>query len=90
MLTLIVIGVIMMAATLWVASRRLDGCMPLVQSCSFAIAAACHPPSGEVDAFRHAVQWGSIPGQNDDSDDVGHCCFSAEAVVEPQPGKLYA
>ena len=69
--------------------------MPLVQSCSFAIAAACHRPTDDVDAFKNEIQWGEVAnryGEGEDkvAENVGHCSFSADTVVEPQSGRLYA
>lgn len=70
--------------------RRLRPGVPLVGSCSVAIAAACHAKGTSELA---PVMWGSIPGEEEEMDDgatVGHCTFSNERVDAPTPGHLYA
>lgn len=64
--------------------------MPVVQSCSLAIAAACHQQVTEREAFKRLVQWGEIPCQMGGEDNVGHCTFSENMVLEPRLGRLYA
>ncbi len=69
--------------------RKYDESIPLVGSCSAAIAAACHQPEWDTDASMKAVRWGVVPEMEDEKG-VGHCAFSS-GVVEPLlEGKEYA
>ncbi|KEF63202.1 uncharacterized protein A1O9_01179 [Exophiala aquamarina CBS 119918] len=68
--------------------------MPLVGTCSVAIAAACHPPEREKvekeDIASLPVQWGAVPDGTNSEGAVGHCCFSSERVEMPKEGRSYA
>lgn len=92
---LAIIVVIVFGGSLIVATfalgwfRRYDASMPLVGSCSAAIAAACHQPDWDTDASVRAVQWGVIPDVVD-SKRVGHCAFSSGEVQPLLEGKEYA
>jgi hypothetical protein len=70
--------------------RRLSSVIPVVGSCSLAIAAACHPspsqPKATVDPSAK-LQWG-VMGLS--SENVGHCGFSDQEVTDPIIGHLYA
>ncbi|KIK53476.1 hypothetical protein GYMLUDRAFT_178964 [Collybiopsis luxurians FD-317 M1] len=69
---------------------HLDAEMPLVGSCSAAIAAACHPPEvGNVSSVP--VKWGAVSdAQGAGKLDVGHICFSSGVVARPIPGCYYS
>ncbi|KAJ9612192.1 hypothetical protein H2200_003789 [Cladophialophora chaetospira] len=69
--------------------RQYDGRIPLVGSCSAAIAAACHQPEWDTDASAKAVRWGVSPEMEDERG-VGHCAFSSGVVEMPLEGKEYA
>ncbi|KAK9418971.1 putative DUF6536 domain-containing protein [Seiridium unicorne] len=67
--------------------RRFKPGMTLVGSNSAAISAACHSKEDEDDdTCEIPVMWGAVRTQGE----VGHCCFSSDAVSVPVPGKLYA
>ena len=68
--------------------RRLKSGMPVVGSCSAAIAAACQPGSDSYkeEAAREKVQWGAT---EDGLGAVGHCGFSMDAVELPVDGQCY-
>lgn len=75
--------------------RRLPTAMPVVGSCSLAIAAACHTsdnsPRGE-EAFV-PLRWGATlhsHGEEPGEDNLGHCGFSSEYVEEPRAGVEYS
>ncbi|KAF5374018.1 hypothetical protein D9757_010061 [Collybiopsis confluens] len=59
--------------------------MPLVGSCSAAIAAACHPPLDGGDPLR-PLKWGAVIDNFEGKKEVGHVCFSSGVVVPPIPG----
>jgi hypothetical protein len=72
--------------------------MPLVGSCSIAIAASCHCPPGTSPDLP--LMWGAVSSDNSGEraqnnnkkphDEAGHCSFANENVSIPVPGKKYA
>ena len=65
--------------------------MPLVGTCSVAIAAACHAQEKESDEMASLpLQWGAVPDARIPETGVGHCCFSSEEVEMPKEGSAYA
>lgn len=105
MLIVIVAGVGLCVGTIILGrARKLrgEGFMPLVGSCSLAIAAACHAPAGEENAYLTGVMWGSISdGKRHVSksnfsypmlqrSSIGHCSFTSRNVEQIQEGRLYA
>ncbi|KAM0421030.1 hypothetical protein ACHAPT_011101 [Fusarium lateritium] len=83
---------VMVAAVAITATRRLPTAIPVVGSCSLAIAASCHHPDGipQPDAPYHALQWGVMGKSETDVDGVYlHCGFSTEEVGKPQDGLEY-
>jgi hypothetical protein len=90
MISVIVLGALLIVFTLALGFlRRYDASIPLVGSCSAAIAAACHQPTWDGDASAKALQWGAIPDMMD-SNGVGHCSFSSGEVERPLEGIEYA
>ncbi|KIX08961.1 uncharacterized protein Z518_00039 [Rhinocladiella mackenziei CBS 650.93] len=89
MLTLILVGAATIAGVIGLSRLRYDGGIPLVGSCSVAIAAACHRPTWDVDAHLNPVQWGAVPGAERETG-VGHCCFTSGDVEELHIGRMYA
>ncbi|KIK68784.1 hypothetical protein GYMLUDRAFT_256438 [Collybiopsis luxurians FD-317 M1] len=67
--------------------------MPLVRSCSAAIAAACHPPDDGADPLK-PVMWGAVVNLqglgHGKLGTVGHICFSSGDVEQPIPGHCYS
>ncbi|KAB8226516.1 hypothetical protein BDV33DRAFT_186594 [Aspergillus novoparasiticus] len=73
-LTLIIL-VVAMAVLGGLAMRPLRSYMPLAAHCSFAIAAACHPPGDDHEASLKPVMWGEVPQarrHDDTSDDLSN------------------
>lgn len=87
-LTAILIGVLLSAVAIGMGFQRFKSQMPVVSSCSVAIAAACHRPKDDLDAAYLPVQWGEVQGI--EMDETGHCCFTSQAVEPLIPGKMYA
>ena len=86
-LGVILVGIVMVAVLLAQGLRRFAPGIPLVGTCSAAIAAACHLPAFEDTAkagFRR-LAWG-VTGSNGE---MGHCAFSANLVEEPMVNHLY-
>lgn len=78
----------MLLAVIAMGFRKLESNMPIAGSCSFALAAATHRPKEDVDASVLPVMWGEVPDMG--SEDVGHCCFTSQEVVETVPERKYA
>ena len=89
-LLVVIVGTIMLVVLIghgWF--RRFSSPMPVVGSCSVAIASACHPPaSDELNAAFLPVAWGDVSGGP--VGEVGHCSFTSQRVYEPVNGRLYA
>lgn len=89
-----VAGIIMAVAVIITARRRLPTAMPVVRSCSLAIAAACHGLEGteRPEDPLVPVRWGAMAHPEDDLvvGKPGHCGFSGGFVEEPQEGGLYS
>jgi hypothetical protein len=89
MILVIVFGGLIIVATVGLGwARSYDASIPLVGSCSVAIAAACHQPDWDTDASLKPVQWGVIPDV--DEKGVGHCAFTSGEVEPLLEGKEYA
>ncbi|RSL50765.1 hypothetical protein CEP53_008696 [Fusarium sp. AF-6] len=84
---------VLMAA--WVAITgwlKLPTAIPVVGSCSLAIAAACHHPNGlpQPEAPLIPLQWGVMRRpESRDGSGYGHCGLSSEEVGELQDGEQY-
>ncbi|KAI4166112.1 MAG: hypothetical protein LQ342_000543 [Letrouitia transgressa] len=72
--------------------RRYDNMMPLMDSCSAVISAACHPPKLDVDAAFKPIKWGVINDNEswDAKPRIRHCSFTSLDVSTPIEGQLYA
>jgi hypothetical protein len=89
MLTIVIVGVLIFFAAVGMGYWRLKGRgMPVAGSCSFALTTAAHRPEDDVDAAFLCVKWGEVVKMG--TDEVGHCCFTSQEVVEVVPGRLYS
>ncbi|KAH8797110.1 hypothetical protein DL96DRAFT_1540821 [Flagelloscypha sp. PMI_526] len=61
-------GLILAVFAIILGSRKLPPGMPLVGSCSLAIAAACHAPDGT--SGLHPLKWGLLPLEDRGKDDA--------------------
>jgi hypothetical protein len=84
----VVLGSLMLFVLVGMGFRKLQGKIPLANSNSFVIAAACHRPEEDKDAELKGVMWGEVHTGSDN--EVGHCCFTSMEVTAPVEGKLYA
>jgi len=84
----IVLGSIMLFVLVGMGFRKLQGKIPLANSNSFAIAAACHRPEEDKNAALKGVMWGEVQAGSDS--EVGHCSFTSLEVTAPVEGKMYA
>lgn len=85
---LLIIGIVMILVLALHGLRKLDSGMPIAGSCSLAISAACHRPSGDENAALLPVQWGAVSHETDHG--PGHCCFTSFEVEPPIVGHEYA
>lgn len=83
----ITLGSAMLLVAFILGFRKFSSYMPVVGSCSVAIAAACHRPKDDVDAAYLPVSWGEV---GEPSGEVHHCCFTSQSTRELVPGRLYA
>lgn len=91
---------VILASLVLVVAVVVTGCLylptsiPVVGSCSLAIAAACHHHEGipQPEASLAALRWGVMKRHDHEGDEngIGHCGFSAEYVEEPQEGVQYS
>ncbi|KAH6869549.1 hypothetical protein B0T10DRAFT_523593 [Thelonectria olida] len=85
---------VLVSAVVITGFRRLPTAIPVVGSCSLAIAAACHHPNGlaQADEPLLPLRWGVMGshGEAPDEGAVGHCGFSSEYVDEPRVGVKYS
>lgn len=93
-IAVVLTSAVLVSGVVITAYRRLPTAIPVVGSCSLAIAAACHHPSGEAQPHEPllALRWGvmSAPGEGPNDKSVGHCGFSSEYVEEPRVGARYS
>jgi hypothetical protein len=85
---LLVTGYTMLGLLVGSSFRRLKTGMPVVGSCSAAIAAACHLPDEEYDGDSSIakLQWGETGNR---LHEIRHCAFSHIPVQRPVEGKYY-
>ena len=94
----IMVGIIMVLILVVLAFRKFKSNMPIPESSSVAISAACHIPKGEEGhlAVLEKLKWGETmdpaPWTMDTLDDEqkSHCSFSSLEVQKPNLMKLYA
>jgi len=86
----VVVVALMLVALLSMAQRRLPTAMPIVGSCSAAIAAGCHPPAAEQEGkmWEKELQWG-VTQEPEGEGRAGHCSFSSAPVSSPVQGLRY-
>jgi hypothetical protein len=84
---LLIASLSLLAAMGYLGLRKMQMKAPIVASCSLAISAACHPPSGEKETHLAKVQWGDV-GQ-DGVNGIGHCSLSSNVVRQPKEGSMY-
>jgi hypothetical protein len=84
------VGVFLLVLLLLAGSVKLRTATPIVESCSAAIAAACHvrPEEDGSLAAISRVQWG-VTCRPKKAGEVGHCSFSKNDVTSPKRGAQY-
>jgi hypothetical protein len=90
-LMVLVMTIVALGIAIWMGWYRwVDDAMPGDGTNSAVISAACH--LGHSDGGNSGlspVMWGEVDGVGPESDEVGHCSFSAGAVTRPVEGRLY-
>lgn len=91
-ISVLFLGFLVALVGIAIALRRYEIMMPVTDSCSAVISAACHPPESEVDAAFKPVKWGVINDNEswDANTKVRHCSFTSFDVSTPIEGQLYA
>lgn len=84
----IALGSLMLFVLVGMGFRKLRGKVPLANSNSLAISAACHRPEEDKNAAVKGVMWGEVLTGSDG--EIGHCSFTSMDVTAPVEGKLYA
>lgn len=100
LLTTTIVGAIVLLIGIAHGFRTYEPGIPLVGTCSAAISAACHPPTGDDRASTKLIMWGSCghadrfeaADQSASAQDgeVGHCSMTSLTVERPVEGALYA
>ncbi|GBF62717.1 hypothetical protein TMEN_5282 [Trichophyton mentagrophytes] len=90
------LGTAMIFCLVGLGFKRFKSGMPVVGSCSLAIAAACFPDPGTYDPEKQAgstpdmvclaLKWGVVLSEESS---VGHCAFSSKDVTMPVDGEVY-
>ena len=85
----VAVGAVMVVYLLAFGFRRLPSGMPIVGSCSAAIAAACHPLASKDDGrpWEEPLQWGVT--REPAGEEPGHCSFSSGPVSYPVTSRRY-
>ena len=86
MITVVLLGSLLLIFLNLIGFRRYHDGLPLAGTCSAAISAACHRPEDDIHAASKPVMWGDV----DRDDNVGHCCFTSQAITAPIEWKRYA
>ncbi|KAF1840388.1 uncharacterized protein K460DRAFT_410979 [Cucurbitaria berberidis CBS 394.84] len=80
-----------LALSLVVLGRKKLSPMPVVGSCSVAIAASCHTDAGERAPWGKRLKWGVTNAEKERAGyEMGHCGLSSAEVESPVPGRFYA
>ncbi|CAM1509531.1 Fc.00g032700.m01.CDS01 [Cosmosporella sp. VM-42] len=92
--SVILTSLVMFGAVIITGFLRLPTGIPVVGSCSLAIAAACHQTDGspQPEAPLIPLRWGVMKRHDERQGEygVGHCGFSGEYVEAPEVGVRYA
>lgn len=89
MVCTLVVGMVMLVSVVVCSRLKLKNDMPIVRSCSVAIAAACRNPLYREGDEMKLLQWGDV-GVDGEEAGVGRCAFSARPVERLVVGKAYA
>ncbi|PIA97306.1 hypothetical protein CB0940_05322 [Cercospora beticola] len=88
MLVAVVLAFCLLLIVVGLGFRKLASNMPIAGSCSFALATAVHRPQEDEKASTLPLMWGEIPRMG--TQELGHCSFTSEEVVELEPNRKYA
>jgi hypothetical protein len=66
---------------------RMEAKLPLAESCSLVISAACHPAPDEVNPHLAKVQWGVVDRMLVEGHE--HCSLSSKPIQAPEVGNIY-
>ena len=85
------LATVMLTIGIFLLGRKKLNPIPVVGSCSAAIAASCHTWPHEQAPWEKTLKWGAFARPGDQMDyGVGHCGLSSLEVDPPVPGGFYA
>ncbi|KAH7071737.1 hypothetical protein FB567DRAFT_455273 [Paraphoma chrysanthemicola] len=87
LLTLFSAAFVLVCALIVIGRLPMFPRLPLADSCSLAISAACHPAADETEPHPARVQWGVVPDMEVDGHD--HCSLSSKEVTKPEVGGVH-
>jgi hypothetical protein len=87
LLTFCLVALALVCALRWIGRRPMYPKLPLAESCSLMIGAACHPAPDEIDSHLAKVRWGVVAETM--VKEHGHCSLSSKPVLKPNVGDTY-
>jgi hypothetical protein len=87
LLTFLSAAFVLVCVLIVIGRRPMFPRLPLAESCSLMISAACHPAADEIEPHLARVQWGVISDM--EVDGHGHCSLSSKEVTKPEVGEVY-
>jgi hypothetical protein len=87
LLTFSLVALALVCAVRWIGRRPMYPKLPLAESCSLMISAACHPAPDELDPHLAKVRWGVVAETAIEGH--GHCSLSSKLVLKPKEGDVY-
>ena len=81
---------VVLTTGLFLLGRKKLSPMPVVGSCSAAIAASCHARPSEQAPWEKLLRWGAFAqGDDHQHSNIGHCGLSSDNVEQPAMDALY-
>lgn len=90
MMFVLIVGTLLVIFVVVLGFQQMKPGIPLAGSCSAAISAACHQPPDDDGASDMPVMWGALPKEAMKPGQIGHVCFTSQAVDRLTTGELYA
>jgi hypothetical protein len=87
LITFCVVVLVSAGVTRLIGRLRMEAKLPLAESCSLVISAACHPAPDEVNPHLAKVQWGVVDRMLVEGHE--HCSLSSKPIQAPEVGNIY-
>lgn len=88
MLSVLILGACLLPLPVVLGCRKISSNTSVAASCYLALAGAAHRPATKSDAAFWPVKCEEVPGMG--NEEVGHCFFTSQEVVERQVDRMYA